>query len=137
MRPAAFASTVACCAALMAVACGTPGNAKLAELQRVKSGQLDVVMLSPRDAIKHGQDSFVIEFRAPDGTLVDVGDVKGNSTMPMAGTPMFGSIDVRRTSVAGRYNAEAKFDMAGTWRTTIQWQGSTSPGSVTFSGVVQ
>jgi YtkA-like len=120
-----------------AAACAGPGADKLTELQRVKSGQLDVVLLSSHDAIKHGKDSFVIEFRSADGALVDVGEVKASATMPMPGSPMFGSVDVKRTSVAGRYAADATFDMAGTWRTTIQWMGSPGSNSVTFSGNVQ
>src|SRR5215510_4951006 len=110
------------------------GGAQLTELQRVKSGQREVVLLSPRDAIRHGQDSFVIEFRSANGALVDVGDVKASATMPMPGSPMFGTIDVKRSEVPGRYAADAKFDMAGTWRTTIQWTGSSVPGSIVFSG---
>jgi len=125
------------CAALLAGACGTGTDATLTELQRVKSGALDVVLLSSHEAITHGQDSFVIEFRSAGGALVDAGDVKASSTMPMPGMPMFGSLDVRRTVVPGRYDVDAKFDMAGTWRTTIEWQGTAAPGSVTFSGVVQ
>jgi hypothetical protein len=120
---------------LLLAACG---GAQLAELQRAKSGQLDVVLLSSHDGIMHGQDSFVIEFRSADGALVDVGDVKASATMPMPGSPMFGNVEVKRTSVAGRYSAEAKFDMAGTWRATIQWIGpSSQPASVTFSANVQ
>jgi len=120
---------------LLVTACG---GAKLTELQRVNSGPLDVVLLSSHDGIKHGQDSFIIEFRSADGALVHVGDVRASATMPMPGSPMFGSIEVKRTSVAGRYTADAKFDMAGTWRTTIQWSAPSSPGSsVTFSGNVQ
>ena len=130
MRPWFFASLT-----LLLTACG---GTKLTELQRVKSGPLDVVLLSPHDAIRHGQDSFIIEFRSADGALVDVGDVRASATMLMPGSPMFGSIEVKRTSVAGRYTADAKFDMAGSWRTTIQWSESSSPeSSVTFSGNVQ
>jgi hypothetical protein len=119
---------------LLLTACG---GAQLTELQRVKSGQLDVVLLSSRDAIRHGHDSFVVEFRSSDGGLVDVGEVKASATMPMPGAPMFGTLDVRKSAAAGRYDVDAKFDMAGTWRTTIQWAGSSTPGSVTFSGNVQ
>jgi hypothetical protein len=119
---------------LLVAACG---GGTLTEIQRVKSGPLDVVLLSSHDAIKHGQDSFVIEFRSADGALVDVGDVKASATMPMPGAPMFGSLEVKRSAAAGRYEVNAKFDMAGTWRTTIQWMGSPTPDSVTFSGNVQ
>ncbi|PYQ93539.1 MAG: hypothetical protein DMF96_29515, partial [Acidobacteria bacterium] len=50
--------------------CGGGGvPAKLTELQRVKSGGLDIILLSPRDALQHGKDTFIIEFRA-NGNLV-------------------------------------------------------------------
>lgn len=79
-----------------------------------------------------------MEFRsAPDGRLMDVGDVRATASMPMAGMPMFGSVEVRRTDVAGRYAADGDFGMAGTWRMTVQWAGSTGEGSVSFAAAVQ
>jgi hypothetical protein len=122
--------------AFIASSCG--GGSNLTELQRVKADDLDVVMLSPRDALRHGNDTFVIEFRSGSGQLIDVGDVKASATMPMPGaSPMFGRIDVKRTAVAGRYEATAQFDMAGTWRSKIEWNGARGSESVTFSGAVQ
>ena len=117
-----------------AVACG-PAN--LTELQKVKSGMLDVVLLSPRDGLRHGSDSFVIEFRSASGELTDVGTVRASASMSMSGTPMMGTINVARTDVAGRYAATSEFSMAGTWRMTMQWDGPAGPGSVTFPGSVQ
>lgn len=124
---------------LLAVGCGRGGgNASLMELQRVRSGAMDVVLLSSRDALHHPKDSFVIEFRsAAGGELVDVGEVRGSATMPMSGAPMMGSLDVKRSATPGRYTADGRFDMAGTWRLTIQWQGQPGTGSITFSGTVQ
>ena len=125
--------------AMAVVACGRGNDSgKLTEVQRVRSGRLDVVLLSPREAIHHGKDTFVIEFRSDSGgTLVDVGTVKGNATMPMAGMPMLGNIDVARTNVAGRYEANSDLSMAGTWRMAIEWNGPTGQGSATLSGTVQ
>ena len=123
--------------ATASVACGTNDTATLTELQRLTSGNLDVVLLSSREAIRHGKDTFFIEFRSTPGNLVDVGMVRGNATMPMPGMPMFGSLEVKRTDVTGRYEAQSDFGMAGTWRMTIQWDGSAGQGSVTFSGTVQ
>ena len=122
-----------------ATACGSGNNtATSTELQRVRSGALDVVLLSPRDGLHHGTDTFSLEFRsASGGTLVDAGTVRGSATMPMPGMPMIGTIDVRRTDVAGRYEAHGDFAMAGTWRMTIQWEGPAGQGSVTFPGTVQ
>jgi len=116
--------------------CGGGASAKMGELQRVKSGGFDVVLLSPREALQHGKDTFIIEFRA-NGNLVDVGNVRATANMPMPGMAMFGSIDVQRTDLPGRYTANGQFDMAGTWRMTVQWDGPAGHGSVTFSGIVQ
>ena len=113
------------------------GPANLTELQKVKSGMLDVVLLSPRDGLRHGSDSFVIEFRSASGELTDVGTVRASASMSMSGTPMMGTINVARTEVAGRYAASSEFSMAGTWRMTMQWDGPPGPGSVTFPGSVQ
>jgi hypothetical protein len=123
--------------AAVAAGCGPADTANLTELQRVKSGTLDIVLLSPRDALRHGKDEFTIEFRASDDHLVDAGEVRGGATMPMAGAPMFGSLDVKRTNVAGRYAATGEFSMAGTWRLSIEWDGPAGRGSATFSGAVQ
>ena len=113
------------------------GPANLTELQKVKSGMLDVVLLSPRDGLRHGSDAFVIEFRSASGELTDVGTARASASMSMSGTPMMGTINVARTEVAGRYAATSEFSMAGTWRMTIQWDGPAGPGSVTFPGSVQ
>jgi hypothetical protein len=120
--------------ALAAVGCS--GNAKLTELQRVRSGALDVVLLTPGDGLKHGRDVFVIEFRSPEGTLVDVGQVRGSATMPMPSMPMFGSMAIKQSEVPGRYTVDGQFEMAGTWRMTIEWQRP-AKGSVTLSANVQ
>jgi hypothetical protein len=110
----------------------------MTEVQKVKSGMMDVVLLSPHDGLRHGKDVFVVEFRSTSGgALVDVGQVRGSATMPMAGTPMFGTVDVQRTEVPGRYAANGEFGMAGTWRMTLQWDGPAGQGSVTFPGSVQ
>ena len=124
-------------ACVLAAACrNDPAN--LTELERARAGPLEVVLLSSREAIRHGTDDFVIEFRSsPGGALVDVGAVKGSASMPMAGTPMLGSIDIARTSVPGRYQARSDLGMAGTWRMTIEWRGSPEAGSVTLSRSVQ
>ena len=125
-------------AALVAAPAGCGGgSARLTELQRVRSGGLDVVVLSPRDGLRHGKDDFVIEFKSEDGSLADVGDVRASASMPMPGMPMFGSVTVQRADVPGRYRAEGDFGMAGTWRLNIEWDGPKGKGSVAFSGSVQ
>jgi hypothetical protein len=119
----------------MAAACAR--EAKLTELQRVKAGALDLLILSPRDALRHGQDTFFIEFRNSTGSLADAGNVRATASMSMSGVPMLGTIDVKPTTVAGRYEADAELSMAGTWRLGVEWDGPAGKGSTSFSGSVQ
>lgn len=121
-----------------AAACSLAGTAKLTEVQRVRSGALEVVLLSPHEVLRQGKDTFTIEFHSvSDGELADVGAVQATANMPMGGTPMLGSIDVQRTSAAGRYTAASDLAMAGTWRMTIEWDGPAGRGSVSFAESVQ
>jgi hypothetical protein len=139
LSPRRFVTPLALVVVLAAApACGRGDQAAtLTELQRIKSGALNIVLLSRRDALHRGKDTFVIEFRTSDERLVDVGNVRASANMPMAGTPMFGTVDVMPTAVAGRYEASSEFSMAGTWRLTIQWDGPAGQGSVTVAGTVQ
>ena len=125
-------------AAIAASACRAPTPEAARELQRERSGTLDVVLLSERDALRQGTDTFVIEFRsAANGALIDAGDVRGSATMPMGGTPMFGMVDIVPTDVPGRYSATGNLSMAGTWRLTVEGEGPAGKGTVTFPASVQ
>jgi hypothetical protein len=121
-----------------AFGCGG-GQAALKEIQRVKAGPLNVLLLSPRDSLQHDSDTFFIEFRSSSGDApVDVGTVRGSATMPMPGSsPMFATINIARTETPGRYQATSQFGMAGTWRATLEWDGPSGKSSVTFPGSVQ
>lgn len=125
--------------AAMAAGCARANDTThMTELQRVKSGALEIVLLADHDALRHGKDTFVIDFTSTSGgNLVDVGTVRATANMPMPGMAMFGNIDVQRTGVAGRYTATGQFDMAGTWRMTLEWDGPAGTGSLAFSGTVQ
>jgi YtkA-like len=129
---------IAIVVASAAAGCERASNSpKLNELQKARSGNLEVVLLSSNDALRQGKDEFTLEFRSPDGTLVDAGTVRATATMPMPGSPMFGSIDVRSTETKGRYAAAGDFSMAGTWRLSVEWDGPAGQGSVTFPGTVR
>lgn len=126
--------------AISSVACQqfAPPNEQLNELAKTRSGNLDVALLSADTALSTGKDTVTVEFRsASDGRLVDVGMVKANAMMPMAGmSPMFGPVDVERSAVPGRYVATSELSMAGEWRLSLEWNGPAGPGSVTFSPMV-
>ena len=114
-------------------ACSRPADGpELLELQRVKSGDLDVVLLSRDGSLTHGKDTVTVEFRRGN-TLVDVGTVKAGATMPMAGMPpMMGSVFLKRDETPGRYLAETDLGMSGGWQLKLDWDGPAGRGSARF-----
>ena len=124
-------------AAVTTPGCGGGASAPLTQLESVKAGTLQVVLLADHESLRHGKDAFIIEFRSESGALVDVGAVKASASMPMPGMPMFSTIDLQRTDVPGRYKAAGEFSMAGRWRIVVEWDGPAGKGSVSFSGSVQ
>jgi len=121
-------------AAVFAAGCG---SRQLKEVQRVRSADLNVVLLSEDGTLNRGKDEFVIEFQKPDGSLVDVGTVRTSANMPMPGMTMPASVQVERSDVAGRYSASGDFGMAGGWQMKIEWNGPAGQGAVSFEGSVQ
>jgi copper/silver efflux system protein len=108
-----------------------------AAVQRVRAGDLQIVLRSPTGALRQGHNTFTIEFQSTDGELVDVGTVRASANMPMPGMIMPGGVQVTPTAVLGRYQATADFGMAGAWPIAIEWDGPAGRGSVNFEGAVQ
>jgi YtkA-like len=123
---------------LMVSACGGSNRpAQLKQLQRVKAGPMDILLLAPGEAIKQGKGNFVLEFRDAGGNLVDVGAVKVGASMPMPGmAPMFGECMVTPSATKGRYEVATDLGMAGTWRLQIAWDGPAGKGSASVPGSV-
>jgi hypothetical protein len=106
-------------------------------VQRLRSGNLQIVLLSPIGTLRQGRNGFVFEFRDAHGRLVDVGTVRASGNMPMPGMVMSSGLEVQRTVIAGRYDATADFGMAGAWHMALEWDGPVGHGSINFEGAVQ
>ena len=133
-----FSAAAALAAAIVVAACGGDGtDSALNEIQRIKSGDLDIVLLSEDGALNQGKDAFVIEFRKADGTLQDAGTVTAGANMPMPGMTMAGSVEIGPSNVPGRYRATGIFGMAGGWQMKLEWNGPAGQGSASFDGTVQ
>jgi hypothetical protein len=124
---------------LSACSSSKPDAPKLTELQRTKSGDMDVVLLAQKDAIPTGKSQATLEFQTgADHHLVDVGTVKVGASMEMAGMgPMLGSVFVNKSDTPGRYTLDTDLGMTGTWRLKVDWDGPAGTGSVTFPGTVR
>ena len=124
--------------AVAVAACTGGGASPLKEVQRVRSGSTDVVLLSRDGAVKKGPDTFTLEFRSPGGDLVDVGTVTARATMPMAGMgTMAGGITVQPAEAKGRYTVSSDLTMVGTWRVDVEWNGPAGSGTATLSTAAQ
>lgn len=122
---------------VLAVACDGGSGSGLKEIQRVKSGEMDIVLLSDDGALNQGKDTFAIEFRKADGTLHDVGTVMASANMSMPGMTMPGNVEVSSAGVPGRYSVSGQFGMAGAWQMKLAWKGPAGQGSANFEGTVQ
>jgi hypothetical protein len=107
-------------------------------LRSVRSGDLNIVLLSATGALQQGRNTFTIEFRsATTGGLVDAGTVRATANMAMPGMVMSSGMQVRPTETPGLYEGSADFGMAGAWPMSIDWDGPAGRGSVSFEGAVQ
>lgn len=115
-----------------------PGEspARSAPIVSVKSGNLDIVLLSPSGVLRGGRNTFTIEFRS-NGQLVDVGTVRGAANMTMPGMAMSGNLQLQPANLPGRYTATAEFGMPGAWGMRLEWDGPAGRGTTTFEGPVQ
>jgi len=106
-------------------------------VQMVRTGELQIAILSPTGTLHQGRNTFTIEFRSVNGRLIDAGGVRASGNMPMPGMVMSGGMEVHPTTAPGRYEATAEFGMAGAWHMAIEWDGPAGQGSVNFEGAVQ
>ena len=118
-------------------ASSTGGDPTMTEVQRMRSGALDIVLLARTDALRQTRNYCALEFRAgTDRHLVDVGTVRVRTTMSMEGVPMNGFVtDVKRVGT-GRYEVEMVMAMAGTWQISVEWEGAAGTGSAMFEALV-
>src|SRR5690348_13539422 len=106
---------------MLAAACSSPPAGSMIEMQRAKAGAFDVVLLSPSGVLPQGKGFAILEFHDASGSLVDVGAVKVNATMVMAGmAPMIAGSEVKPTPAPGRYEMATDFSMAGTWQLAVE-----------------
>ena len=124
--------------AMVVAACSQAPQGSMKEIQRTKAGALELVLLGPSDALAQGKGFAILEFHDASGSLVDVGTVKVNATMAMAGmSPMIGGSDVKPTPAPGRYEIVTDFGMAGTWQLAVEWDGPKGHGSARMPGTVR
>jgi hypothetical protein len=137
IRTAGWIAAVAMAAVVSACSSQAPQGA-MKEIQRAKAGDVELVLLGPSDALPQGKGFAILEFHDASGSLVNVGTVKVNATMAMAGmAPMIGGSEVKPTPAPGRYEVATDFSMAGTWQLAVEWDGPKGHGTARMPGTVR
>ena len=73
----------------------TPAESTGGVVQRVRSGDIEVLLLSPTGRLHQGRNAFTIEVRsATSGELVDAGSVRAMGNMAMPGMAMSSGLQV-------------------------------------------
>jgi Cu(I)/Ag(I) efflux system membrane protein CusA/SilA len=116
---------------------GAASEQAASTIATAQTGGITVNVSAPGGTLRQGRNTFTVEFTGRDGRSTDVGEVHATANMTMPGMVMSGSVEIRRTATAGRYDASADFGMAGTWPITIEWKGPAGAGAVSLEGVVQ
>ena len=100
--------------------------------QRVND--LTVNFIHPKGELHHAENEVLIEFRdTASGDLVEVGTVKFDLDMNMAGMVMHAGSDIMPTGTPGRYSAKVTPDMAGGWTASLRYDGPRGKGNFSFS----
>ena len=113
---------------------GAVGAVSGAPFATQKVNDLTVNFIHPKGELRHADNEVLIEFRdAASGDLVDVGTVKFDLDMNMAGMVMHAGSDIKPTGTPGQYRAKVTPDMAGGWTATLRYEGPRGKGNVNFS----
>ena len=102
---------------LAACSKSSSSGSELKQIAQQRVGDYVVSLLSDTGQLKQGKNKYALEFRkATDNQLVDVGEVKLSSRMPMPGmSDMIGGASATLSGTPGRYTVESDFEMRGKW----------------------
>ena len=110
---------------VLCVACSRqPSDFK--QIQRQRSGDYVVTLLSDSGELKQHSNRLLVEFRnASTNELANVGNVQIQASMVMPGMgPMFGTMSPPRQVAPGRYDVDADLGMAGRWTFIITFDSN-------------
>ncbi len=122
--------------ALLAAACKTdPSSAGDKIIKSTKSGDMTVAIASATGDLKVGDNDLMLSFTDASGNLVDVGAASLTFHMPAMGAmaEMNDKAELTTSDTPGKYRAQVKIEMTGTWEARIAYQGSRGQGQATMN----
>jgi hypothetical protein len=116
-------------------ACGPGSNAGEQTIKSTKAGDLTVTLASPNGQLKSGDNDLTLTFTDASGKPVDVGAASLNFHMGAMGTmaEMNDRATLTTTDTPGKYRAQVRLQMGGTWEAQIAYQGSQGTGKASMN----
>lgn len=136
MRTKIFFTLLFSIIALIAAACKTdPSSAGDKVIKSAKSGDMTITIASATGDLKVGDNDLMLSFTDASGNLVDVGAASLTFHMPAMGAmgEMNDKAQLTTADTPGKYRAQVKVEMTGTWEARIAYQGSRGNGQTTMS----
>lgn len=123
-------------ALLLAAACrgnGPAGGEKF--IKSAKAGELTITLESATGGLKSGNSELLLTFADAAGKPVDVGAASLNFHMAGMGSmaEMNDRATLTTTATPGKYRAQVKLEMGGTWEAQIAYQGTQGTGKVSMN----
>ena len=129
-------SILAVALALIAAACSKSGSADGGKvIKSIKSSDLTVTLSNSTGEMKSGDNELMVTFTDAAGKSVDVGAASLNIHMAGMGTmaEMNNKATLTTTETPGKYRAQVKIEMAGTWEAQVKYQGAHGTGQTSMS----
>jgi len=135
-KPKRAISTLAITLAILnAMACagGSAGGEKV--IKSTKSGNLTVTLASSTGELKSGDNELYLSFADASGKPVDVGAASLVFHMPAMGAmaEMNDRAELTTTGTVGKYRAQVKIEMPGTWEARVGFEGAQGTGQASMN----
>ena len=100
-----------------------------------KSGALTITLSSSTGPLRSGDNDLMLSFTDAAGQPVDVGAASLNFHMAAMGpmAEMNDRANLTTTETLGKYRAQVKLEMAGTWEAQVAYQGAQGTGKVSMN----
>lgn len=119
----------------LSAACGAGSPAGEQVIKTAQAGELNVTLSSLSGPLKHGENDLRLAFTDASGNPVDVGAAALNFHMGAMGAmaEMNDRATLTTTETPGKYRAQVKLQMGGSWEAQIAYQGAHGTGKTSLN----
>lgn len=116
-------------------ACGGGASTTPQVIQSAKAGDLTVTLSNNAGPLRHGENDLLVTFTDATGKPVDVGAASLNFHMGAMGSmaEMNDRATLTTTDTPGKYRAQVKLSMGGSWEAQIAYQGPQGTGKTAMN----